>query len=111
MNSRARFPLVKLSLFLVFLILPNNLAQAGIFGYRDFCDCVLKEMDGVYNDRAAGFVILECQKKFSDRRCKSRKNSFFSISVRECILRHGKNISGAVAESAVAGMCVRVYGN
>ena len=110
MIFKAALKELKVIFLLVIFLLPSGSAEAGLFGYSDQCECILNKMDGVHNDIAAGMIVLECRKEFSDKKCKSRTNSFFSMSFRECISKYGKNVSGEFAVNAVMGMCRRIYG-
>ena len=82
------------------------LARVGLFGYPDFCDCVLHQIQGVRNDIAASFVVLSCN---NEKKCKSRKDSWFAMTFEQCIVKYGRDVQGELATNLVAVACAASY--
>jgi hypothetical protein len=57
---------VKIFLFIFFIVISffPNLSQAGMFGPKNYDDCILENMKGVKSDKGAILIRESCRKKF-----------------------------------------------
>lgn len=52
----------------IVLVAWSSIAIAGLFGPRDYDECVLESMKGVTSDLAARAIMLSCRKKFPEKK-------------------------------------------
>lgn len=84
-------------------------ANAGLFGYSNYYECVLDKMPGVKNDIAAHAIIRSCREKAPETDVGSTFLSFGRMSRTECIAKYAKEVASEVGVIQVRIACNRLY--
>lgn len=85
-------------------------AVGRIFGYSDYCECIIEEMQEVQNDITAKAVKKDCNDNFSSLSCDSKKGDWFGLkNSDECISRYAKTISSQDGVKEVSNVCKKLY--
>ena len=96
--------------FVIFLLLLSVNAYAGVFGSSNCQECILKEMPGTKNDRAANEILRQCIKKHGRFEKVKKKSPLFGISsASECTIEYSKNTSSSLAAKRIQQACYSLY--
>jgi hypothetical protein len=92
------------------LIFIPSTGYAGLFGYSNYSECILKEMPGVQNDQAASAVMRNCREKAPNNDVKQRSSGVFSrMTADKCIIKYSKGTASERASQQIRNACRRIY--
>ncbi|WP_277458507.1 MULTISPECIES: hypothetical protein [Methylococcus] len=100
MLSRIRPPLSLL------LLLGSALAAAGLTGPSNYWECILQGMEDVKNEPVAREIMKICLSDFADGLSVEEP---LEGTPAECILKHGENVSSALAAQQIHIACNVLY--
>lgn len=95
--------------FVVFVMLLNGTASAGVFGYDNYWDCILDQMPGVQNDVAAGAVMRQCHVQAPNRAVERKRSTFLGMNAEKCLLKNGKKVRSERAAVQIRLACRSLY--
>jgi len=96
-------------LFAALLAVVSTSADAGLFGYSSYYDCILDQMPGVKNDIAASAVMRSCNEKAPNRDVETKRLTFFGMNRIECIKKRAKDVGSERGAIQVRLACNNLY--
>ena len=97
-------------LLLSIFLLSAATGNAGVFGPSNCQECILENVPGTKNDRAATEIVKKCLKKHGNFKKIKKKSSFFGISTAsECTIEYSKDTSSPIAAKVIQEACYSIY--
>lgn len=85
-------------------------SYSGVFGPSNWAECILEEVPGIQNDRAATMAAIKCNKEFSYRESIEKRKPIFGVKTApECVLKHGKGTVSPKAARFITAACHKLY--